>query len=237
MMLSKASSDLITLSESGGSSHRCLTFYSGALRGKLMMDLTGHVYGRLTVLRLSDRRQGKNRYWHCVCSCGIEREVGRGHLRDGHTQSCGCKNLENIRSRNGASSTSEYNSWKSMIARCTNPNNISYPNYGAKGVFVCAEWLVDYDAFLACVGPKPTPSHSLDRKDNTKGYEVGNVRWSTKLEQTLNRAVTVMVDYQGIRQPLAVLARANGLCPMTAHNRVVKNGWSVEKALTTPVNG
>ena len=199
------------------------------------MDLTGHVYGRLTVLRLSDRRQGKNRYWHCVCSCGIEREVGRGHLRDGHTQSCGCKNLENIRSRNGASSTSEYNSWKSMIARCTNVKHDSYSNYGAKGVFVCAEWLVDYDAFLACVGPKPTPSHSLDRKDNTKGYEVGNVRWSTKLEQTLNRAVTVMVDYQGIRQPLSQIAKQRGMPIGIVHDRVTKCGWPIEKALSTPV--
>jgi hypothetical protein len=199
------------------------------------MDLIGHVYGRLTVLRLSDRRQGKNKYWHCVCECGVSREVGQGHLRGGHTQSCGCKNIERMRSRNGASNTGEYRSWRSMVSRCTDSDNVSYANYGAKGVRVCNEWLFDFDYFLKCVGPKPTPTHSLDRIDNKKGYEPGNVRWATKLEQTLNREVTVMVEYLGVLQPLAILARAVGLCPMTAHNRVVKNGWSVERALTTPV--
>ena len=236
MMLSKASSDLITLSESGGSSRRCLTFYSGALRGKLMMDLTGHVYGRLTVLSRAEKKN-KRTAWNCQCSCGAALVVTGDAMRTGNTNSCGCLRTENKSSQGMGSITPEYHSWFSMIQRCTNTEHISYKRYGSAGVTVYAPWVASFQEFKKHIGPRPTAGHSIDRIDGSKGYEPGNVRWATCVEQSANRKNTALVDYKGFRQPLALLARAHGLDPKVVYARVVRLGWSVEKALTTPVNG
>ncbi len=59
--------------------------------------------------------------------------------------------------------------------------------YGAKGTRVCDEWRAAYEPFLAHVGRKPTPTHSLDRIDPWGHYEPGNVRWATPTEQASNQ--------------------------------------------------
>jgi hypothetical protein len=118
-----------------------------------------------------------------------------------------------------------------MVSRCTRKTDKDYPRYGAAGVNVCTEWLSDFQAFLSHVGPKPTDSHSIDRVDNARGYEPGNVRWATSLEQSANRKSTAMVEYQGVVQPLALLARSHGLPPKKVQQRIFRLGWPVEKAL------
>ena len=80
----------------------------------------------------------------------------------------------------------EYNTWRGMKARCLNKKAKDYPDYGGRGIKVCEEWL-DYRGFLAAVGRKPSPSHSLDRLDFNGDYEPENVQWATKLQQTHNR--------------------------------------------------
>ena len=62
---------------------------------------------------------------------------------------------------------------------------------------MCSEWATDFKAFSTYLGEAPTPLHTLDRIDNTKGYEPGNVRWATAKEQSKNRATTIFVTYRG----------------------------------------
>jgi hypothetical protein len=107
----------------------------------------------------------------------------------------------------------------------------SYKYYGGAGVAICPEWISDFQTFLFHIGPRPTRKHSIDRIDNAKGYEPGNVRWATSIEQAANRKSTAMVEYQGVVQPLALLARSHGLPPQKVQQRVFRLGWSVEKAL------
>ena len=80
----------------------------------------------------------------------------------------------------------EYVAWVGAKQRCTNPRVKQFKDYGGRGIKVCAEWLHDFAAFFAHVGPCP-PGRSLDRIDNSKGYEPGNVQWSTRQEQAVNR--------------------------------------------------
>jgi len=74
-----------------------------------------------------------------------------------------------------------------MKTRCENPACAAYARYGGRGITVCARWRDSFEAFLADVGPRPSPRHSIDRKDNDKGYEPGNCRWATPSEQNANQ--------------------------------------------------
>ena len=64
----------------------------------------------------------------------------------------------------GGKERPEHYIWRTMIARCTNPNQIAYQYYGARGIKVCKRWL-KYENFLADMGLRPSPDHSLDRKN------------------------------------------------------------------------
>jgi len=79
--------------------------------------------------------------------------------------------------------TPEYQAYNNAKQRCENPKNDHYLDYGGRGI----EFRFGrFEDFLAEVGLKPTPKHSLDRKNNNGHYEVGNLRWATKLEQVRN---------------------------------------------------
>jgi hypothetical protein len=76
--------------------------------------------------------------------------------------------------------------WKAMKARATNPNHHKWDEYGGRGIDMDPRWR-NYQTFLADMGPRPSPKHSLDRIDNDRGYWPGNVRWATMAVQALNR--------------------------------------------------
>jgi hypothetical protein len=109
-----------------------------------------------------------------------------------------------------------FDTYSSMHQRCENENNPSYRNYGAKGVKVCARWhktnLDGFSNFVADMGPKPSPAHTVERRDNTKGYGPDNCRWATRQEQMLNTSRTVeIVDDQGVAHTTISLAERYGI--------------------------
>jgi hypothetical protein len=72
-----------------------------------------------------------------------------------------------------------------MKARCR-PESRAFKYYAACGVYVCAEWMDSFEAFLSHIGPRPAADLSVDRIDPWGNYEPGNVRWATRLEQSRN---------------------------------------------------
>jgi hypothetical protein len=81
----------------------------------------------------------------------------------------------------------EYGSWANMIARCENPNATGFEYGGGRGITVCKRWRNSYADFLADMGPRPSPKHSIDRIDVDGNYEPNNCRWATSAEQNKNK--------------------------------------------------
>ena len=88
--------------------------------------------------------------------------------------------------KHGMFGTPEYKAWAAMIQRCTNPNDNRYVSHGTRGIVFCEEWK-SFEKFYEDMGNRPTEKHSLDRKDNDKGYCKENCRWATQSEQNFNK--------------------------------------------------
>jgi hypothetical protein len=199
------------------------------------VDLTGHHYGRWTVIKESGRKFGGST-WLCRCECGTERVMRGSAIRSGNSTSCGCYNLE-VRRRvciernttHGLSRTRTYRAWEAMRHRCENPSATTWPKYGGKGITVCERWK-SFENFLADMGQAPSDRHSIDRIDFKGNYKPSNCRWATMREQQNNRSSNRRITAFGRTQTLQQWSRETGF----AH----KNGWDVETALTVkPVKG
>lgn len=156
------------------------------------MVLAGERFGRLTVTR--DRVSSEPRI-ACRCDCGTEVNPQLQNLASGRTTSCGCtRRGEGNHRWNGAPKQHPlYDTWRGMKERCFSPANKRYADYGGRGITVCDRWRDDFWAFVADMGERPD-GHSLDRIDNDRGYEPGNVRWATASQQNYNQRARIPAD-------------------------------------------
>jgi len=134
----------------------------------------------------------------------------------------------------GLSYTTEYRAWQTMRLRCTNPKNSAYPNYGGRGITVCERWMNSVEAFVADMGPKPSPRHELDRINNDGPYSPENCRWVTRKKNSRNRRSNRLLTFRGETRTLAGWCELLGLPRDTVRKRLVA-GWSVDRALKTLV--
>lgn len=141
---------------------------------------------------------------------------------------------EGSRDRHAESSSSsrketpEYRAWRIMRSRCRDPRRAHH--FGLK---VAKRWDV-FENFLADMGRKPSPRHTLDRKDGTKGYSPSNCRWATPLEQQQNTRKTKLVTFRGETLSVSAWARRFGVKPTTLHERL-RRGWTMKKAVAHAV--
>lgn len=153
------------------------------------IDLTGMRFGRLTVIERA-QSDSPHAVWRCKCDCGQERIVIGQNLRRQYQKSCGCLDLERKTIHGAArrnTTTGEYISWKAMIQRCTNPKRRGYELYGGRGIKVCDRWLHSFENFLTDMGVRPSPKHSIERKDVNGDYTPENCHWATMSDQIANQ--------------------------------------------------
>lgn len=172
----------------------------------------------------------------CACDCGKEVTVALKYVKSGHTRSCGCARVTNnyrLRYTHGQSHTDEHNIWQGMKQRCYNENVERYPNYGGRGITVCAEWLNDFQQFYRDMGPRPSKFHSIDRINNDGPYSPENCRWATVSQQQRNKRRTVFLTANGERRSLSEWAELRGFSHITFFKRY-QAGWSDEEIVNTP---
>ena len=154
-----------------------------------VVPMVGKRFGAMVVESFSGT-ENKRRMFRCRCDCGKDAVVRGSDLRRGLQVSCGCVKRKNTVERNtkhGAVGTPAYRTWAAMRQRCSDPKNISFKWYGAKGVTICERWQ-DFAAFLADMGERPKGT-TIDRIDAFGNYEPGNCRWATPKQQRANQRV------------------------------------------------
>lgn len=164
-------------------------------------DITGKTYNFLTAVRYHSKDKSGAANWEFVCVCGTVKTLKAYAVKNGGTKSCGCKRIELAGARNvthGMRNSPEYAIWRGIVNRCCNPNSKDYDRYKERaptGGFT-------FEDFYKDVGPRPDNTYSVDRIDNTKPYDVGNLKWSTLVEQANNRKDNILVAWDGSTRSL-----------------------------------
>lgn len=205
----------------------------------VLIDMTGKKFGRLTVIAVAPKRS-RRIPWRCQCDCGNNAIVDGSKLRNGHTQSCGCymlqRNSESHRTH-GRSNADDvtYQRWLAMRARAYSNHDISRPKYKDRGITVCRRWK-SFENFLADLGECPSAEHSLDRRNNNRGYTPKNCRWATLKEQARNKRNNRKYRFSGKMRTAGEIVEISKtpISESTFVARITRYGWPLERALSEP---
>lgn len=124
--------------------------------------------------------------------------------------------------------TPTYNSWRSMLERCRNPNNSHWHAYGGRGIQVCERWLT-FENFWEDMGTRPA-GKTIDRIDHAGHYEPDNCRWATAPEQSRNTQRSVLIEWRGEKAVLKDWALRLGITDRALAIRIKR--WGLERAMT-----
>lgn len=188
-------------------------------------DIANRRFGRLTAVRFAG--DGK---WFCRCECGGSVTVITSNLTRGNTTSCGCAFRE-AHFKHGMGRTALYHAWVAMRARCNNPNDAAFANYGGRGIKVCERWN-EFSNFLADMGARPK-GYQIDRIDNEGDYEPGNCRWVSPKANLNNKRSSHFLTWKGETLTITQWAERLGIHQRTLFNRIGR-GWSMDRAMTAP---
>lgn len=210
-----------------------------------LIDLTGRQFGMLTVLSRAEdyvlKSGRKERIWHCQCECGNTINVFGENLKKGNTISCGCYKKEKMRKEkttHGLSNNNLYYIYNHMKSRCYNKNDKRYKNYGGRRIKICDEWLGEsgFNNFYNwAISNGYSSELTIDRIDVNGNYEPSNCRWTDLITQENNKTNNHLITYNNKTMTMAMWAKELGINYKTLFNRICTYGWSIEKALTTPV--
>ncbi len=170
-----------------------------------------------------------------ICSCGSDFYVRLATCFNSEFSGrCGPCNWSGRKTRltHGYSGSKMHRIWKNMRARVKTPAK----PYLRRGIKVCERWN-DFLNFLADVGEKPSPLHTLERIDNDGDYEPGNVKWATMREQSRNRTTTVLIEAFGENKTIGEWAEDVRCVVKRASLKTrIISGWKPETAITTATN-
>lgn len=190
----------------------------------------GNKFERLTIVSYAGVDKRNKTLYNVVCDCGSNLICFATELRQGHTKSCGClrselssKRMTSHGATKGGEKPSEFSTWCNMKQRCNDSNSKNYHRYGGRGIKVCDRWVNSYENFIADMGQKPSPKHTIDRKDNNGDYEPSNCRWATQKEQNNNTSTNRIIEYEGQKMTVSEASEKSGIKYATLLRRVRHN--------------
>lgn len=219
-------------------------------KGKVLSpyrDITGKKFGRLTAVRLYERKERPNGnyryYWLFKCDCGKETITDRSSVTIVQTTSCGCRlqelhNTARYRFKtHGMSYTRFHLIYTHIVARCKNSR---IKNYGGRGIKCLWKTFEDFrddmhESYLAHSVEHGEKNTSIDRIDVNGNYHKENCRWATPLEQGRNKRNSALIEFDGNTKCLSEWSEITGIKAETIKSRIDILGWPIDKALTTPV--
>lgn len=203
--------------------------------GNPAVNLIGRRFGFLVVTKRAGKNAGGCALWGCLCDCGNTVVRQSQYLRNAqrlHPRSCGCWH-GNI--MHGMTNSRPFRIWSGMQDRCLNKSSKDFANYGGRGITVCAAWRKSFQTFWRDMQPTYQDLLSLDRVDNNGPYNKANCRWATQTQQHNNRRGNVFIQTPEGRVTLSQAAKTRGMQPQTLCARLNRYGWTLDKALSTPV--
>jgi len=190
----------------------------------------GTIFGRLTVVRFS--HMDRQSIYECRCQCAATTYTAHHRLTSGNTKSCGCLRDEGNAGKHRMSKSAEYKVWQGMMKRCHGPNDSNREWYAARGIVVVDRWH-KFVNFFADMGKRPTPQHTVERKDNNGPYSPDNCKWATRYEQVRNTRSNRFLELDGRKMIATDWAKESVVGLRTFWQRLYA-GWDLREALTAP---
>lgn len=201
----------------------------------------GNRFGDWTVVGTAENSKAGKTRSACKCQCGKDAVIVNSSLISGKSKRCrSCaaksqKNVERVRlmrkpKKHGMCGTRIYNIWCAMIARCDNPNNSSYKNYGGRGISYQRSWST-FCGFYSDMGDSYFDLGTIERIDTNKGYSKDNCKWATMKEQTNNKRNNFLILFNGVEKTMQQWSDELGFSNGLIRDRLSR-GWSIEDALT-----
>ena len=184
-----------------GHTQSCGCLQRERAREENLKDLTGQIFGRLTVIKrdYSDSGNGKHIKWLCKCECGKEKLIAGYSLKTGNTKSCGCLQKELVKERRRlnigiASMRAMINGYKKGAKRRGIEYKLTeeqFKNITQQDCFYCGEKPNNRTNVKNSFGDYIY--NGIDRVDNKKGYTIEN---SVPCCFTCNRAKDVSTQQE-----------------------------------------
>ena len=193
------------------------------------IDLLGKRFGRLTVIERMPNNKRHQAVWKCLCDCGKEVIVASGHLRSGHSQSCGClahERAADYHRTHDMKGTKLFRVYHTMKGRCCNPTDHKYPSYGGRGIKICSEWLSNPKSFFEwALANGYKEGLSIDRINNEGDYCPENCRWVDSYTQANNKRNNHIYEYYGNKLTIAEWAKLLDLSYSAIKSRIKRGSF------------
>lgn len=188
-------------------------------------NLLGQTFGKLKVISRAYIDGYNKCAWTCLCECGSTKVCKSYKLLSGRNKSCGCFSVNKT---HGLSKSTEHKCWEGIKYRCNSskPGTKGYIHYRLRGIKVCDRWSGEngFINFLSDMGPKPSPAHTIERKDFNKDYEPSNCEWLVLQKQARNRRNNTLITINNETKCLAEWCEVYNIDSFVVSKRLLR-GW------------
>lgn len=118
-----------------------------------------------------------------------------------------------------------------MIKRCHDEQNPMYPDYGGRGILVEDYFRESLDKYINYVENLENYSLDLelDRIDNNRGYERGNLRWISSKQNKANTRRSIRVTYEDKEYCLSHFIQQNTNLSLSYATKLFRQGYSLQE--------